>query len=145
MRYEQSVVVNAPADAVFAYISDLTKLPEWGIFSNVVRETSDGDVHVGSTYECDGKQFGKSVTDNVTVVEYVPGKRFVTETKGETGVSRNTFELEGQAGATKVTKVLEFLKPALVTRLGSPMLRFMAPKNLGKDLEKIKANIEGTA
>jgi uncharacterized protein YndB with AHSA1/START domain len=144
VRYEQSIVVNAPADKVFAYVSDITKLSEWGGFGNVVRPTSHGEVAVGSTYECDGKQFGKH-TDNVTVTEYVPNKRFVSETKGDTGHSRNTFELEEQGGATKVTKVLEFVKPALTTRLAGPVLKKMAPTNLAKDLERIKARIEGTA
>jgi uncharacterized membrane protein len=144
MRYEQSIVVNAPADKVFAYVSDLTKLPEWGGFGNVVRPTSQGEVAVGSTYECDGKQFGRH-TDNVTVTEYVPSKRFATETKGDTGYSRNTFDLEEQGGATKVTKVLEFIKPAMTTRLAAPMLKKMAPGNLANDLQKIKARIEGRA
>jgi uncharacterized membrane protein len=144
MRYEQSIVVNAPADKVFAYVSDLMKLPEWGGFNNVVRQTSQGEVRVGSTYECDGKQFG-SHTDKVAVVEYVAGKRFATETTGDTGVSRNIFDLEGQGGTTKLTKVLEFVKPSLTTRLARPVLRSMAPKNIAKDLQRIKAQIEGTA
>jgi uncharacterized protein YndB with AHSA1/START domain len=144
MRYEQSIVVNAPADKVFAYVSDLMKLQEWGGFGNVVRQTSQGEVALGSTYECDGKQFGRH-TDNVIVTEFVPNKRFATETKGDTGYSRNTFDLEEQGGATKVTKVLEFIKPAITTRLAGPMLKKMAPSNLAKDLQKIKARIEGTA
>jgi uncharacterized membrane protein len=144
MRYEQSLVVNAPADKVFTYVSDLEKLPEWGGFGNVVRKTSQGPVGVGSTYESDGKQFGKH-TDTVTVTEYVPGKIFAIEAQGDTGHTRNSFELEAQGGSTKVTKVLHFLKPALTTRLAAPMLRSMAPKNLKNDLQKIKANIEGTA
>jgi uncharacterized protein YndB with AHSA1/START domain len=144
MRYERSIVVNAPAPEVFAYVSDLTRLPEWGGFDNAVRQTSEGSLGVGSTYECDGKQFGKH-TDEVTVTEYVVNKRFVTETKGYTGHSRNTFDLEEQGGSTKVTKVLEFIKPAITTRLAAPVLKKMAPGNLAKDLERIKARIEGTA
>jgi uncharacterized membrane protein len=141
MRYEQSIVVNAPADKVFAYVSDMMKLPEWGGFDNVVRQTSQGDVGVGATYECDGKQFGRH-TDKVTVTEYVPSKRFVVEVAGDTGQTRNTFDLEEQGDSTKVTKILEFTKPALTTRLAAPMLKSMAPKNLAKDLQKIKTQIE---
>lgn len=143
MRYEQSIVVNAPPEKVFAYVSDLAKLPEWGGFDNAVRQTSTGAVGVGSTYECDGKQFGRH-TDQVTVTEYVLNKRFATETHGDTGHSRNIFDLEEQGEATKVTKVLEFIKPAMTTRLAAPMLKKMAPSNLAKDLERIKARIEGT-
>ena len=144
MRYESSLVINAPADTVFAYISDIEKLSDWGGFRNVIRKTSDGPVGVGSTYECDGKQFG-SHTDTTTVVEYVQGKAFVSESQGDTGHSRNSFLLEDQGGSTKVTKVLEFPKPALTTRLAAPLLLWMAPNNLKKDLQRIKARIEGTA
>ena len=144
MRYEGSIVVNAPADKVFAYVSDMMKLPEWGGFDNVVRQTSEGEVGLGSTYECDGKQFGRH-TDKVTVTEYVPGKRFVVDVKGDTGETRNTFALEEQGSSTRVTKILEFTKPALTTRLAAPMLKSMAPKNLAKDLQKIKERLEGRA
>lgn len=144
MRYEASLVINAPADKVFAYVSDFEKLSEWGGFANVIRKTSQGPAGVGSTYECDGKQFGKH-TDSVTVTEHIPGKLFATETMGDAGHSRNSFELEDQGGSTKLTKVMEFPKPALTTRLAAPVLMWMAPNNLRKDLQRIKAKIEGTA
>ena len=144
MRYQASLVVDAPVDKVFAFVSNQEKIPEWGGFGNTVRVTSQGPVTVGSTFECDGKQFG-SHTDKTTVTEHVDGKLFVTETHGDAGHSRNSFELEEQGGSTKLTKVLEFPKPALTTRLAAPVLMFMAPNNLKKDLMRIKTKIEGTA
>jgi uncharacterized protein YndB with AHSA1/START domain len=144
MRFEQSIVINAPADKVFAYVSDLTKLPEWGQFGNEVRQTSSGPVGVGTTFDTSGKQFGKH-TDHVTVTEYVPGKKFALEVKGDAGDVRNWFELADQGGGTKVTKVQEFTKPAMSTKMFSPVVKRLAPKGLLKDLEKIKARIEGTA
>ena len=143
MKIEQTIVISAPADKVFAYVSDLTKLTEWAQFSTEVRQTSQGPVGVGSTFDTSGKQFGKH-TDHVTVTEYVPGKKFAVEVKGDAGESRNWFELADQGGSTKVTKVLEFIKPALSARLAAPVIRRIAPKNLMKDLVKIKANIEGS-
>jgi uncharacterized membrane protein len=143
MRFEQSIVVNAPAEKVFEYVSDLTKLPEWGQFSVAVRQTSQGPVGVGSTYETDGKQFGNH-TDNCTVTEYVPGQKFALETKGDAGDVRNSFEIVEEGPTTRLTKVQEFTKPALSARLAKPLISRLAPKNLMKDLEKIKANIEGS-
>ena len=144
MRFEQSIVINAPADKVFAYVSDLTKLAEWGQFGNEVKQTSQGPVGVGSTFDTFGKQFGKH-TDHVTVTEYVPGKKFTVEVTGDAGDVRNWFELADQGGATKVTKVQEFTKPALSARLSKPMIKRLAPKGLMKDLMAIKAKIEGSA
>ncbi len=144
MRFEQSIVINAPADKVFAYVSDLTKLPEWGQFGNAVRQTSQGAVGVGSTFETDGKQFGKH-TDRVTVTEYVPGKKFAVEVTGDAGDVRNWFELADQGGGTLVTKGQEFTKPAMATKLFSPVVKRNAPKGLMKDLEAIRSRIEATA
>jgi len=144
MRFENSLVVNAPADKVFAYVSDLTKLPEWGKFSTGVRKTSEGPVGVGTTYETDGKQFGKH-TDKVTVTEYVPGKAFATESTGSAGHSRVIMMLEPQGDATKLTRVQEFMKTALSTTIFSPMVKAIAPKGLLKDLQNIKAKIEASA
>ncbi|MEX2557247.1 MAG: SRPBCC family protein [Actinomycetota bacterium] len=145
MRFEQTIVINAPADKVFAYVSDLTKLPEWGQFGNEVRQTSQGPVGVGSTFDTSGKQFGKH-TDHVTVTEYVPGKKFTVEVTGDAGDVRNWFELAEQGtGSTNVTKGQEFTKPAMSARLSKPVIKRLAPKGLMKDLEKIKARIEGTA
>lgn len=138
------IVVNAAPDKVFEYVSDLTKLTEWGSFSHDVKQTSQGPVGVGSTYDTSGKQFGNH-TDHVTVTEYVPGKKFTVEVKGDAGEVRNWFELAEQGGATKLTKGQEFLKPAFSTKIFSPVVKKVAPKGIMKDLEKIKARIEGTA
>ncbi len=53
--------------------------------------------------------------------------------------------LADQGGATKLTKGNEFIKPALLTKITSPVVKKLAPKGLMKDLETIKAKIEGTA
>jgi uncharacterized protein YndB with AHSA1/START domain len=143
MRFEQSIVVNAPAEKVFEYVSDLTKLPEWGQFSTAVRQTSQGPVGVGSTFETDGKQFGNH-TDICTISEYVPGKKFAIEAKGDAGDVKNSFVIAEEGATTRLTKVQEFTKPALSARLAKPVISRLAPKNLMKDLEKIKANIEGS-
>src|ERR1700741_2477761 len=111
LRFEQSLVVNAPADKVFDYVANLENMPDWGNFTTAVRKTSSGAVGVGSTYESDGRQFGKH-TDQVTVTQYEPGKRFATESKGDAGSSRNWYELADQGGATNLTKGFEITEPA---------------------------------
>jgi uncharacterized membrane protein len=143
LRFEQSLVINAAADKVFEYVANLENMPDWGNFTTAVRKTSSGPVGVGTTYEADGKQFGKH-TDKVTVTRYEPGKAFATESRGDAGESRNWYELADQGGAITVTKGFEITKPALSTRLAAPIVRAIAGKNLMKDLVKIKAKIEGT-
>jgi uncharacterized protein YndB with AHSA1/START domain len=142
MRFEQQITINAPAGKVFDYVSDMSKLTEWGSFSHEVRQTSTGPLGVGATFDTAGKQFGKH-TDKVTVTEYEPGKKFVVEAKGDAGHVRNWFELEDLGGSTRLTKGQEFIAPALSTKIFSPVVRKVAPKGIMKDLERIKAKIEG--
>ena len=144
MRFTAQLTINAPASKVFDYVSDLTKLTEWGSFSTNVVQTSSGPVGVGSTFDTSGKQFGKH-TDKVTVTEYEPGKKFTVEVTGDAGDVRNWFELEDLGATTRVTKGQEFTKPAMSTRIFSPVVRKLAPKGLLKDLEKIKEKIEARA
>lgn len=144
MKFEKSIVVNAPPDKVFAYVSDLTNTTEWGTFTTAIRQTSQGPIGVGSTFEADGKQFGKH-TDTAVVTEYVPGKKVAFETKGDTGHVRNWFALEEEGGGTRLSKVLEFIKPALLTRFAFPILMVVGPKALTNDLAKIKQILEGSA
>lgn len=144
MKFAQEITVDAGPDKVFAYVSDLTKLPDWGQFSTGVRQTSSGPVGVGSTFETDGKQFGKH-TDKVTVTEYEPGKKFTVEVTGDAGHVRNGFELTDLGGSTRLSKFQEFIAPAMSTKIFSPVVRRVAPKGLMKDLVSIKARIEGSA
>lgn len=144
MKHVKSILVNAPPDEVFAYVSDVTKTAEWGKFTTTIRKTSEGPIGIGSTYESDGKQFGKH-TDTVVVTEYVPGKRFAIETKGDVGEVRNWFELEDRGGSTQLTKVLQIVKPTFTTRLAFPLLKVIGPRSLQNDLNAIKAKLEGSA
>ena len=143
MRFEKSVVINAPAEKVFAYVSDLTNMSEWGSFMTQVVKTSEGPIGVGTTFDAGGKQFGKH-TDKTTVTELVPGKRFVAESRGDAGHTLNSFVVEDQGGTTKLTKALEFVKKSASSTLGTPLVKRIAPKGLEKDLARIKANIEGS-
>jgi uncharacterized protein YndB with AHSA1/START domain len=142
MRFTEQITIKAPVGKVFEYVSDMSKLTEWGSFSHEVQQTSSGPVGVGSTFDTSGKQFGKH-TDKCTVTEYEPGKKFVIEAKGDAGHVRNWFELEDVGGSTRLTKGQEFITRALSTKIFSPVVRKVAPKGLMKDLERIKAKIEG--
>jgi uncharacterized protein YndB with AHSA1/START domain len=141
MRFERQIHVEAPPEKVFDYLADVARHGEWAAHGLEVRQVSEGPVGVGTAYTTTGRQFGRH-TDQVTVTEYVPGKRFAVESTGDAGRVRNWFELAEEAGGTRLTKGMEVLEPALPTRVFAPVVRRVAPKGLEADLRRIKERLE---
>lgn len=143
-RFEGSITINAGADKVFEYVADLTRHPEWASRPLQVRKTSDGPAAAGSTYESTGKQFGTH-TDKLRVTEYAPPSRFAFESTGDAGVVSHWYTVAESGGTTTLTKGLEFVKPALSTKIFMPVVKMVAPKDNRAGLAAIKKRIEGTA
>src|SRR5436309_50786 len=57
-RWERSTTINAPADKVFAYVSEFTRHGEWGGHGLAVTRDGDGPIAVGSTFSTTAKAFG---------------------------------------------------------------------------------------
>src|SRR3954453_20634824 len=72
-----SVVIRAQPAAVFAYISDLTRHPEWSGGRLKVDARSPGPVAVGAQYVSHGDVPGQKDRPNqLRVTEYQPPSRF---------------------------------------------------------------------
>ncbi len=67
-----TIQVNAKPEDAFAYVSDLTKHPEWSGTPLKVEAVSDGPAAEGSEYRSVGRMIGKNFTNDIKVVEYKP-------------------------------------------------------------------------
>ena len=54
-QYEEQITINAPADKVYAYVSDFTRHGEWAGHGLAVTKDGDGPVAVGSTFSTTAK------------------------------------------------------------------------------------------
>ena len=134
--------VNASPEAVFAYVADVTKHPEWGQHDNAATMRGSGEPGVGSIYDTVNHQFGTQ-NETVTITDYAPGKLFGFDASGVLGVAHHTFELEPAGSGTKLTKTMQMTKPKLLARLSAPMIAMQQPKALREDLRRIKAKLDG--
>jgi uncharacterized membrane protein len=140
-RISKEITIQASPDAVFAYVADLTKHPEWGSHENSVTAESSGPVKVGSRYQTVGHQFGTQ-RETVTVTDYEPGSKFGYESTGKIGIVDHGFDLAPEGNGTHVTKWMDIVKASLVTKLMMPMINRKAPPGLEEDLRRIKAKLE---
>ena len=74
-RVERRATLPAAPDAVFAYLSDLDRLPEWQAGIVEARRTSDGPLATGATATVTRELMGQRVVAPLTVTTYEPPRR----------------------------------------------------------------------
>ena len=143
---ERQITITASPEQVFAYLSDITRHPEWAGHKLEVKRASGGSVEAGSSFETVGHQFGAQ-PGAVTVTELVPNQKIVYESDGPVGHFRHQFLMQSEGNGVRLTKSLEPLKvSSLPLRVLGPLVRsVIAPRGLDGDLKRIKANLEGAS
>ena len=74
MKTRQSVVINLPAEEIFAYMSELENLVDWSGSTIAVRKISPGELHVGATLRNTMRFLGRWMDITFEIVEYEPGR-----------------------------------------------------------------------
>ena len=143
-RWEKSVSINAPADKVFAYVSDFTRHGEWSSNGLQVSREGSGPIAVGAKFSTEAKQFGTQ-REQSTVTTMNPSQEFGWESVGALGKVHHWFSLRQDSGATTLTKGAEFVEQKFLAKLTGFKISKDLPKALESDLAKIKSTVEGSA
>ena len=143
-RFEDRITIAAPAGKVFDYVSDFTRHGEWSGHGLAVTREGDGPVAVGTTFSTQAKQFG-SQREKSTITELTPGSMFGWDSTGALGRVHHWFGMEEESGSTVLTKGMEVAQPSFLAKMMGWRISRDAPKNLAKDLAKIKSTMESSA
>ena len=143
-RFEERITIGASADRVYDYVADMTTHSEWSGNGLEVTKSSDGPIAVGTVYATTAKQFGTQ-REKSTVTEMTPGRTFAWDSTGALGRAHHVFALVGEGGSAIVTKSAEIVEPRFLARLTGWKLAKDIPAGLRRDLERIKAHVEGSA
>jgi uncharacterized membrane protein len=110
--------VYSPIDVVFAYVSDLTRAPEWWPnLSDVRRLDGEGPVGVGTRYGFTYNMFGRHFPAEAAVTEYVPNERGVIEVNGHIHATlRNDYRATAKT-RTRITAIIEYEVPGLLAKV----------------------------
>jgi len=141
-RWEKSIIVKAPADKVFAYVSDFTRHGEFSGHGLRVSREGTGPVAVGTKFSTEAKLLGTQ-REQSTITAMNPPKEFGWESIGALGRVHHWFSLQEDAGATTLTKGAEFMESKFLAKLTGFKISKDIPKALEGDLAKIKATLEG--
>ena len=141
-----SEMIDAPASAVWPWISDITKHSQWSPKPYSVQLTSGTNGAVGSRYSSVGfvPPAEKNHQNEVEVTEVVPNSKFVFRAHDENGDFINTFTLQAVGSGTQVTFQHDFPKMKGMGRILLPLLLPSVGKRDGMvRLGMLKAKAEG--
>ena len=138
---QESIQIDAPPSAVYDYVSDIARHPEWAAQKLTMRALGDGRfeslmtmgamkavavIHVETADR--PKTFSYVADDNVS------------------GPHRWTFTIEPEGAGSKVTFRMERMHEALVARIMQPVVMWPLIGHPGvlKGLARIKSHVEAT-
>src|SRR3990172_3579837 len=142
------VMINVPPEAVFAYVSALTRHPEWSGGRLKIEALSAPPVAIGRQYPSQGDVAGQKDRPNqLRVTQYQSPARFAFVAQDpDFGEVPHEFTFESQAGGTLLERTVTVTLPpvrAFVFRtfiqplIGKPMM--------DKALAALKAKLEQRA
>lgn len=142
-RWEQKIEIKAPADRVFAYVSDFARHGEWSGHGLQATKETDGPVGVGTKYATTAKQFGTQ-KEHSTITEHSAPAKFAWDSVGALGRINHWFATAESGGVTTLSKGAEVVEPKFLAKMMGFKIAKDQPKALREDLEKIKARVEAS-
>lgn len=149
-RIEVSRDIQAPADAVYAAISDVTRMGEWSEECHGAEwhEGFDGPV-VGATFDGHNRNGGNEWTTQGKIVEADPGRAFAFEcSMYDFHYSTWGYSIEPTASGCRVTEWSEDLRPESVLEMSAQIsgIEDRTGRNrqtMSGTLERLAAALEG--
>jgi uncharacterized protein YndB with AHSA1/START domain len=143
-KYEVSILIHRPVEAVWEFLSNIENMPKWDRGVLEARQTSEGPMGVGSTVQIVRQFFGRRRIGSFRVLDVVPNKTVAIEASAKwiTGRVRYTFAPEG--GATRMISDGEVVLGGW-WRLMAPLLIPMLDRDGRDDLANVKRVLEAPA
>jgi uncharacterized protein YndB with AHSA1/START domain len=142
-RVEAGITIAAPPAEVFAFVADLANLPRWqtGIVS--AERTSPDPVGVGSTARVVRDMAGQSLTVDLSITEFDPGRRLALASQAS-GVSVTaTLEMEAADEGTAARSGIEIKAGSVFMAPLEGIIANAAAGELASGLERLRDAIEG--
>ena len=140
-RTEHTVVVERPPDEVFAFLTDLSSVPEWQSGAVEVREP-EGELGVGTKYVEVLKFLGRQFEATIEVTEYEPGRRFSIRTLSGPIPFQVQHTLEpSNGGGTELHVTLEG-EPGGLFKIAEPLVMRNAQRQVANDFATLKRLVE---
>ena len=144
MHFEDSVVIEQPAQKVFDYLSNPVNIPEWSgppIEVRDLQQSVPGELREGDKFTVVAKFLGKRLETPSEVTSYEPNRRLSYRSTGGPVPQDYTFLLEEVPGGTRLTQSVE-AEPGGFFGLIGPVFERVGKRQQTNDLETLKDLLE---
>lgn len=144
-EYEaKAVVIDRPVEDVWRFMLDISNMPRWEDGGAEWRQTSEGPINVGTTFQYSVPILGRHLVGHHIVVEFDPHRKFTVEAIDGFGRgTRISYVMESvEGGKTRLRRLtnVEFHGLAKLLR----PFQAMAVKRAGRiEAENVKHLLEG--
>lgn len=139
------VWINAAPEKVFAYVSDLTRHPEWSGGNLRIESLTPAPAGMGSKYESFGEVVGqKNRPNELLVTKYEPPTRFTfTAQDPDFGEVVNNFNFIPQDGGTLMERTLSMkMNPLMAFAFGLFIRPLIGQPMMDKAFGRLKEKLE---
>ena len=138
---EASAMINRPVEEVFQFTNDLDKVTQWQGNLVQTKQTSDGPMGVGSTFDEIPQAPGRKVKSTWEITEYEPNGRVQWKTTEGPIPMEGSTSFESTEEGSRVTFILE-ARPTGLYGLLQPIIGRAVRKQVKSDLESLKILLE---
>lgn len=135
-------VIARPVEVVAAFSGDPTNAPQWYANIESVEWRTPEPVQVGSELDFVAHFLGRRIAYRYRVTELVPGARLVMATERGPFPMQTTYAWQPVDGGTRMT-LRNTGRPTGFARLGAGAMERAMRRATTKDLERLKALLEG--
>jgi carbon monoxide dehydrogenase subunit G len=140
-EFEIVTTIDRPVEAVWAFLQDFTRIPEWNPQITEVRRPIDGPFAVGSTVVYVGKFLGRAFESPSQCTELIANQRRVNKSTGGPFQLEVEDTLQPVEGGTKLTSVYRGESHGFA-KLAEPVVVRLAKKQFETAAENMKALLE---
>ncbi len=141
------IQVNAPLEAAFDYVSDLTRHPEWSSGRLEIKAVTQGPVEIGKEYISHGEfAIQKDRQNTVRITQYEPPHRFGFVARDPAvGEVSHVFTLDQNEDGVLVTRTMTLsLNPIVAFLFRFFTYPFLGAPSMDRSLRSLKIKLEHT-
>jgi len=131
--------IDRPPEDVFAYLTDVERLPEWQ--STATDCKADGPIQVGTRIRERRKFIGRDVKTELEVTAYEPPGRFDVRSRSGPVAFSISHTLEPSGGGTQLHVDVD-VKVGAMMRIAAQGPLKLAEREFRADFERFKENLE---
>lgn len=139
------ILIQAPSQTVFDYVSDLTRHPEWSGGELKIEAVTPGPIAVGKEYRSRGEvAIQKDRPNTVQVSEYEPPHKFgIVANDPDFGKVSHIFTFREQDGGVLVTRTMTVnLNPFVAFAFRLFVYPLIGGPSMERSMRALKAKLE---